>query len=141
MKAIDIETKERARRNSKRWYEANKEKAKQRALQWRKDHPEKVEKLLKKSYEKNKEKYRENRYKRKFGINMEVYKIKFEKQKGLCEICNKPSSLNLAVDHCHKTGKIRDLLCTACNRALGLFKEDKISLLKAIEYLTKWENL
>ena len=61
------------------------------------------------------------------------------KQEGRCAICN--CELNstrytkLAVDHCHKTGKLRGLLCTNCNTGLGLFKESKERFESAIRYL------
>lgn len=66
------------------------------------------------------------------------------KQKGRCKICKEvgstqeignPKLRNLKIDHCHKTGKVRGLLCNSCNLALGHFKDDKSSLLKAILYL------
>ena len=63
-----------------------------------------------------------------------------QKQNHCCAICSAPQSSfknKLAIDHCHKTGKVRGLLCSNCNHALGKFK-DKISILKkAIEYLRK----
>jgi len=41
----------------------------------------------------------------------------------------------LVVDHDHKTGDIRGMLCHNCNRALGLFKDSVVNLKSAIEYL------
>ena len=56
-------------------------------------------------------------------------------QDGKCAICRLVCIKSLAVDHCHKTGKIRGLLCMRCNTALGMFKDDPSLLLRAIEYL------
>lgn len=55
-----------------------------------------------------------------------------------CEICGDPPPKHrkyLAVDHCHTTGKIRGMLCDACNTALGKFKDDIALMEKAIDYL------
>lgn len=80
----------------------------------------------------------------KYGISLEDYEALLLKQGGKCVICktdeNKAlyginKSLNFAVDHCHKTGRIRGLLCNTCNRALGLFKDDKHLLRCALDYL------
>lgn len=80
--------------------------------------------------------------KRKFNITLEDYNQLSEAQNNLCKICNKPelSTRNkvLCVDHCHKTGKIRGLLCSTCNRAIGLLGENKENLLKAIKYLNEY---
>jgi len=43
--------------------------------------------------------------------------------------------IGLSVDHNHKTGKIRGLLCTKCNTALGIMEENKELMLKLINYL------
>ena len=72
-----------------------------------------------------------------FGISLEQYNEMLKKQGSVCAICKEKckSGKNLAVDHCHTTGKIRGLLCSNCNRGLGLFTDDKIKLSNAIIYL------
>lgn len=61
----------------------------------------------------------------------------YEEQGGKCYICRKddPASRNLAIDHCHTTGKVRRLLCHHCNTALGHFNDDPVLLQRAIEYV------
>jgi len=98
----------------------------------------------------NADKVRDTRLKHKFGISLQTYSDMFDKQNGVCAICSKDEiiSINgsirrLAVDHDRKCcagqkscGKcIRGLLCQYCNTALGLFREDEILLLKAINYI------
>jgi hypothetical protein len=61
-----------------------------------------------------------------------------QQQNGLCAICKKTETgktSNLCVDHCHKTGKVRGLLCNNCNKGLGLFKDNPEVLLNASAYL------
>ena len=60
-------------------------------------------------------------------------------QKGVCKICKKvcTSGRALAIDHDHKTGLVRGLLCGKCNRGLGLFDDNVNLLLKAANYLKK----
>ena len=59
-----------------------------------------------------------------------------EKQNHVCAICgNKDNNKKLAVDHCHTTGVIRGLLCSACNTSLGKFKDSVELLQNAIQYL------
>jgi len=72
------------------------------------------------------------------NLTIEELQNLFKVQKDLCAICKIHKSLNakgLAVDHDHKTGKIRGLLCTNCNNGLGRFKENIEFLEKAIKYL------
>lgn len=75
--------------------------------------------------------------KSKFGITVEQYDATLEKQNGVCAICNKTcrTGRRLAVDHCHKTGKVRGLLCAECNNGIGKLNDDPDLLRKAIKYL------
>jgi len=79
--------------------------------------------------------------KRNYGLEFKDYDAMLLKQKGLCAICDsKPPSHHkkrLNIDHCHVSGRVRGLLCDACNRALGLFKDSPDVLLKAISYLAR----
>lgn len=81
-------------------------------------------------------------YKRVYGIGLTEVKQLEEKQKGCCAICGGESfkmhpgiKQILCLDHCHISGNVRGLLCHNCNRALGLFKDSKETLSKALEYL------
>ena len=56
-----------------------------------------------------------------------------------CDICHKKHSLT--VDHCHKTGNVRGTLCGSCNRAIGLFQDNKEFLTRAVKYLESFEPL
>jgi hypothetical protein len=76
------------------------------------------------------------------------YDEMLQKQGGVCALCRRPESklrkdgtpMNLSVDHCHKTGKIRGLLCYRCNVALGFLEDDVETLGRAIKYLTSVED-
>lgn len=57
-------------------------------------------------------------------------------QGGTCAICHGTETVGrLAVDHCHSTGRVRGLLCTNCNQAIGKLKDDSQLLRNAINYL------
>jgi hypothetical protein len=62
-------------------------------------------------------------------------------QGNCCAICKKRlsgkgrSTDSPTVDHCHKTGRVRGILCNPCNRVLGLMKENKETFAAAIKYL------
>lgn len=79
-----------------------------------------------------------------FGITLEDYKEKLAQQGGGCAICKTTTPRKNAhyfmVDHDHKTGKVRGLLCGSCNSALGLFKDNSDILLTAAEYLNGYRS-
>ncbi|NDB61103.1 recombination endonuclease VII [bacterium] len=76
-----------------------------------------------------------------YGLDLKDYQKLLEAQNHKCAICGSPPPNNrktrLSIDHCHKTGKVRGLLCDRCNRSIGLLKDDVSILKKAIEYLNK----
>ena len=83
---------------------------------------------------------------KRFGVTKAAYLKLYTKQQGVCAICKKKETAKrskkhfmntnkLAVDHNHKTGKVRGLLCSKCNMAIGIFQEDLIILKNAVNYL------
>ena len=72
-----------------------------------------------------------------YGITYAEYEFMLEEQEGKCWICKKRQSTKrqLSVDHNHKTGKVRRLLCHECNVVLGLVEEDTDRLETMITYL------
>jgi hypothetical protein len=58
-----------------------------------------------------------------------------EKQEDKCAICKRPFDRTPHVDHSHKTGKIRGLLCFHCNSGLGMFGDCMDTMESAINYL------
>jgi len=69
-----------------------------------------------------------------YGITIEDWHAMLIAQSGRCDICTKPMMKPL-VDHCHETGRVRALLCGACNVGLGQFQDDVALMLRAIAYL------
>jgi hypothetical protein len=78
------------------------------------------------------------------GFTAQDYEKLFQAQNGVCAICSRPEGAvdsrygktkDLAIDHDHVTGAIRALLCSNCNRGLGLFNDDEGLLAKAQTYV------
>ena len=81
---------------------------------------------------------------KRIGITQKVYDEALRIQGGVCAACKKPESivntrlnklLDLAADHCHKTGRFRGLLCGRCNRGLGYLLDDLETLRNLVLYL------
>jgi hypothetical protein len=78
-------------------------------------------------------------------FSQEQYNIKLIEQDGVCAICgkeeegktNRGDNKKLAVDHNHKNGQVRGLLCSRCNTAIGLLREDVTAIGAAIKYIIK----
>lgn len=73
-----------------------------------------------------------------YGVTPEEVNEQLEKQGGLCAICVKAPASQL--DHDHVSGKMRGLLCSPCNQALGLFGDDCERLERAIDYLLRFRS-
>jgi len=94
-------------------------------------------------YHNFKDNWRNQNFKRTYGITLLQYNAMLDKQKGCCAICKNPCPTNrsLSVDHSHKTGIVRGLLCIHCNQAIGHFKDDPLLVKKAMDYLIERDHM
>lgn len=82
--------------------------------------------------------------KSRYGISEEIFTEMYNSQEGRCCICDKGlgnmfldvNGLRPVVDHCHKTGKVRGLLCNTCNSGIGMLEDSPKLLMKALKYLS-----
>jgi len=88
--------------------------------------------------------WRDRHFRQNFGLSLVEYMEKLNAQGGVCACCGRPETATikgetrwLAVDHCHASGNVRDLLCGNCNKGLGLFQDDPYLLRKAADYLER----
>lgn len=79
-------------------------------------------------------KNKKSNLKSKYGLSLEIYFQMCKDQNFLCFICEKQKEL--VVDHCHKSGEIRKLLCRSCNTGLGCFDDNPLLFDKAKEYVS-----
>lgn len=84
-------------------------------------------------YRRRRRKYELTHY---YGISVKDYTQLVENQGDKCAICGTKPEAYLAIDHCHKTNRIRGLLCRKCNSAIGLFDDDPWRVEQALRYLT-----
>ena len=98
--------------------------------QWCADNPERIEEYRKR------DQWSLTRRCARYGISPEQFVETFERQEGKCACCGKSiTMIDSAIDHNHETGALRGLLCTSCNRGLGLFQDSPSILSKAAAYL------
>lgn len=107
---------------------------KKRVDQWKKAHPGQYRK-------KNIKSARRSFLKYTYNITLSQYDKMYESQKGVCAICKgiNLDGRRLAVDHNHKTGKVRGLLCLKCNAAVGGIEHLGNLLGEAVKYLKRYE--
>jgi len=92
---------------------------------WRKNNPDNVRNIRLKTF---------------YGISLEGYKQILEAQNHGCGICGKPPHMNnrsMPLDHCHQTRRIRGILCSACNTALGTFGDSVDGIKNVLSYLER----
>ncbi len=94
-----------------------------------------------------KPKIQEYHLKRLYGLTLAERDALLAAQENKCAICGRSVEVNVAqrrntanVDHCHLTGKIRGILCSNCNRAVGLLEDSPERFRTAAEYLEKARN-
>ena len=118
---------ENRREGRKERYKDNREQEIERSRQWRKVYPEKV---------------RQYRLKHRYGLSHEDWLEMWESQGGKCAICNTPFNKpsDACIDHNHKTGEKRSLLCRKCNPAIGFFGDNLELMKEGIRYLERWEK-
>jgi hypothetical protein len=112
-------------------------------LEYREKNREKTRAQDKIKYHKNRDGYLNSWYKRKYGISLEDYNNIFNKQNGKCAICRGKcsSGRRLAVDHDHKTGIVRGLLCGHCNQAIGKLHDSPEIIKRALDYVLQRSHL
>jgi hypothetical protein len=84
---------------------------------------------------------REYHLRRRYGIGQAEFDLMLAEQGGICAICRAPDPQH--VDHDHRTGLVRGILCFNCNGGLGQFRDDPVLLANAITYLkgTTWRRV
>jgi hypothetical protein len=107
--------------------EATREAQRLRVKRWHEQHPE-----AKRGYA----------LKSRYGISAETYDEMLERQGGVCAICREECKTGkaLAVDHNAETGKVRGLLCRACNGGIGSMGDSVENLQRAIGYLREHQE-
>jgi len=120
----DAKNLEKKKQYDKAYCLKNAEKMNRAAKEWQKNNPEAVFRI---------------KLKHKYGITPDEVRAMLEKQNHVCAICGTTNFNNrgrcLEVDHCHTTGRVRGMLCSGCNAAIGLMKDNPISLRAAAMYL------
>lgn len=84
---------------------------------------------------------RAEQLRQKYGLTIEQVDQMLSGQGGACAICRRTEPGGrwgtFVVDHCHKTGRVRGLLCDPCNRGIGFLKEDPERIRRAAHYLER----
>jgi len=73
----------------------------------------------------------------RYGISLEEYESHLLAVEGTCPCCGKSGRKKMVMDHCHVTGEIRGVICSACNSGIGLLGDDIEGLRKAVAYLER----
>lgn len=115
--------------------------------EWRGLNPEKVKawdtQKYRKQYAKNPSRFwkraRKAHYKKQYGLTIEEYDTMMRKSGLKCKLCRLPFSAvrKKAMDHCHKTEKVRGVICRSCNAAMGLARDNPKTLLRMVAWLSK----
>ncbi len=138
---------QRAKEYQKKWNEENKDRVSLLKKEYKLKHKERlkaINDLYQKEYNKlhkdDKTEY-DNKNKlrvaaKKYDVTVEFLQELINKSNNKCEICRKERKL--CVDHDHKTGKVRSMICRKCNSALGMIEDDPQIALSLSSYIQKY---
>jgi hypothetical protein len=119
-----------------RWVAANAGRMQELRARWGKAHPDRIRAARVRHRKSHSARLRvqetETHRRRQYGLLPEMYDSMLNEQRGLCAVCQQPEALGgrggavmpLSVDHNHGTGVVRGLLCSLCNRAIGLLRDN-----------------
>lgn len=119
-----LKNREKRIKDATEWNSEHRKNHREYDRRWQANHPQSKRKLY---------------LKRAYKISLEEYELIKTIQEGRCAICLEKTN-RLVVDHDHKTGKVRSLLCTTCNAGMGQFKDDIELLAQTIAYLQRHER-
>lgn len=132
---------------AQRYYRKHRDKILAKHKELRQENPEKFRDWSKNWRDNNPDADRARHLMREYGITVEQYNAMEVQQGGVCAICKQPETqerngveYRLAVDHCHKTGKVRGLLCFKCNSAMGSFEKRDVPLANVEKYLEAYRD-
>jgi len=130
---------EEYREYQRKYIKKNAEKIRKRNRKYREKYSKEIKERYEKWYKKNPYYYAEKICKNRYGITFAEKNCMIENQKGKCLICGNKfkNSRDKQLDHCHRTNKVRGVLCVRCNTGLGFFDDNIETLQKAIKYLEK----
>lgn len=113
----------------KTWVSLNRDKHNARGRRWRKNNPDKVKKITRKVFLRS-----------KYDLTPEQFEEMKKAQGGVCALCKQSpkDKRGLFVDHNHRTGKVRALLCTGCNWAVGMY--EKFGIINIWAYLSRYDD-
>lgn len=112
----------------------------ERAANWQAANPDQKRSNERRYYHDNPEKFKEKNMIRLYKVSLDEFKRMLAEQNGACAICGttEPNGRGWQVDHDHRTGTVRALLCHSCNTGLGSLHDDVALLEKAIAYLKRF---
>lgn len=122
---------------NRKWRENNKEQHLRRAREYHHENRDRVLETKRQHRKNNQEAYRDRYLRKKYGVSSATYDAMAALQKDKCASCGDITAL--VVDHNHSTGEVRALLCSPCNTAIGLLKEDPKRMRAAIKYLARFK--
>lgn len=126
---------EEIRQRKRTHYYANLERYKENSRRWREANPERNAQSKKNWKIANAARIRDWDRKWKYGLEIGEFDRMLHAQSNACLICKRVT--RLCVDHDHETGEVRGLICSVCNKALGMFGDSEEGLQAALDYIKR----